>query len=1303
MSTSTRGARASSRAGGRGAGGGRDAAAAARRGRRAIAARVAPGDRARAREAIDLDAIDVPRDLVQIRAYVRWEEAGKPEDTSADWRALEFERAREDLRRECARGTTLNEIRRRYGQPEVPGDDVVVLDRGYGESAREAENARGEAEGGESMETLAAPEVAETRASAPAPVSNRRERDIRAMLPRRTDPSAEGERSAKAEAPSTVARWREATSDAEGWTLISDSTSPLADGELLVQVFESSGRDEEAMSAPRRKIVGRRVVLTTNALEPLVCHWGAAKIEPGEWALPPESVRPPGSVEVGPIACETPMEDFTGCFPLSMSGSVDEEGFGECAFMQRLVFDLPGDGPNELMGLSFVFRNVGGSSWFKDSSNGNSNYRVSCTRPTEHKSTASDELIDTITRAEAGGNWWSLMHRFNLATSLLEKHCVKAESESKAREAAAKIFVWLRYSATRQLTWQRNYNVKPRELSSAQSRLTHCLAEIYTSQPHLRDMARLMLSTVGRGGESGQGQQIRDEILNIMHRNGIKEVKGIWMEEWHQKLHNNTTPDDIVICEAYLAFLQANGDLSAYWRVLDEGGVSRERLESFERPVRSEPIWRPQIKDNLIRDFKNYLKILKAVHGGADLTQSFNVCRDRLSNDCQRALEYICANQGGADVFNLVNACLEARHGVRDAGLAEPSDTPWCRELIYLDLAIADVSNRAIQGGSDAVTDTQGLLTLTDMVLEDLCLSLPSSNDDLLYSLINWRRILELQRSGDSEWALRAKATVDRIRLALTEHATEIHDAMQPAASTIGKRCDCDKWTIDLFSEEVIRGGPAFALSLMLTRLDPYLRREANMGEWQIISPATCVGEVLHVKTLAEVMNNSFSTPTVLVCDHVGGDEEIPKGATAVLTGSSVDVLSHSAVRARNGGVLFATCYEPTVLDKIGRNSKKAIKLSITADECVSFEEIDYSSLGRENSPASEANGSDAGRINIKAIDFAGEVAVGMDDFRENLVGAKARNTKALRDALTSGGIPGWINLPVSVAIPFGTFEHVLACPENAKQAKTMARLASEIDDSNGTSLAASLKVCRACVRSLIPPAGMLTRLADVMQRGGIEPPADDQTWDLAWRAICDVWASKWNDRAYVSMRNRGLDHNNLRMSVLVQPVINADHAFVIHTVNPSTGTEDELYAEVVQGMGETLVGNYPGRALSFTVKKSPEGAVSEPVIHGYPSKNTVLRVPCQTLIFRSDSNGEDLEGYAGAGLYESVPMHATVEYHADYASDALIWDRNARSDVLTAVARAGVAIERALGAAQDVEGVIRGGAVFVVQTRPQV
>lgn len=34
--------------------------------------------------------------------------------------------------------------------------------------------------------------------------------------------------------------------------------------------------------------------------------------------------------------------------------------------------------------------------------------------------------------------------------------------------AMADIYVWLRYSASRQLTWQRNYNTQPRILSAAQ-------------------------------------------------------------------------------------------------------------------------------------------------------------------------------------------------------------------------------------------------------------------------------------------------------------------------------------------------------------------------------------------------------------------------------------------------------------------------------------------------------------------------------------------------------------------------------------------------------------------------------------------------------------------------------------------------------------------------------------------------------------------------------------------------------------------------------------------------------------------
>jgi len=166
---------------------------------------------------------------------------------------------------------------------------------------------------------------------------------------------------------------------------------------------------------------------------------------------------------------------------------------------------------------------------------------------------------------------------------------------------------------------------------------------------------------------------------------------------------------------------------------------------------------------------------------------------------------------------------------------------------------------------------------------------------------------------------------------------------------------------------------------------------------------------------------------------------------------------------------------------------------------------------------------------------------------------------------------------------------------------------------------------------------------------------------------------------------------------VLVQEVVRADYAFVIHTVNPSNGNPNELFAEVVLGLGETLVGNYPGRALSFVFDKKS----SQETLLSFPSKSVGLYG--EGLIFRSDSNGEDLPGYAGAGLYDSVLLQPPREIQLDYSKQPIVWDESFRHQTLAKVARLGVEIERALGAPQDIEGAISGADCFVVQTRPQV
>ena len=153
----------------------------------------------------------------------------------------------------------------------------------------------------------------------------------------------------------------------------------------------------------------------------------------------------------------------------------------------------------------------------------------------------------------------------------------------------------------------------------------------------LRMWVRLLLTTLGRGGE---GQRVRDEILHIMHRNNLKELSGTFVEEWHQKLHNNTTPDDVVICSAYLAFLRSNGDLKP---VLPHPGSGRRHARTAARdssgPSRPIPSFWPTARMRSSRSLRTFLQILKAVHSGTDLESAAATARGRLGPGPKQKLD----------------------------------------------------------------------------------------------------------------------------------------------------------------------------------------------------------------------------------------------------------------------------------------------------------------------------------------------------------------------------------------------------------------------------------------------------------------------------------------------------------------------------------------------------------------------------------------------------------------------------------------------------------------------------------------
>lgn len=117
--------------------------------------------------------------------------------------------------------------------------------------------------------------------------------------------------------------------------------------------------------------------------------------------------------------------------------------------------------------------------------------------------------------------------------------------------------------------------------------------------------------------------------------------------------------------------------------------------------------------------------------------------------------------------------------------------------------------------------------------------------------------------------------------------------------------------------------------------------------------------------------------------------------------------------------------------------------------------------------------------------------------------------------------------------------------------------------------------------------------------------------------------------------------------------VLPGQYAFVLHTASPFSGARGEMYGEMVCGLGETLVGNHPGRPLAFSDR--PDG--SDMQLLALPSKRQGLFVPAEgTLIARSDTNGEDLDGYAGAGLYDRCARLGTSVAWSLTALACCVW-----------------------------------------------
>lgn len=271
----------------------------------------------------------VPQDLINVKAYLLWEDNGRP--PGADFGP----QARQMLEQELANGASLAQIEAKLKAPPPPRSKTPAARAPAAPAAPPPAPA-------------APPPPAKTEIGAP---SGTKLRDPMSLIRKPGSGSGSGAPALLSEINRKVVSPLKPLLDLAGadsatkWKRmfnLGNKTSCL--------VVVSQWRDDQPVE----------VTITTDNPNEIVLHYGLLAEGQKKWTLPPKDCRPADTEEATSSACETPLSECTQEECLLEIG-------GQKVPLQRVTLSIPATRVSEFSGLSFVLRSADQSVWWKDS------------------------------------------------------------------------------------------------------------------------------------------------------------------------------------------------------------------------------------------------------------------------------------------------------------------------------------------------------------------------------------------------------------------------------------------------------------------------------------------------------------------------------------------------------------------------------------------------------------------------------------------------------------------------------------------------------------------------------------------------------------------------------------------------------------------------------------------------------------------------------------------------------------------------------------------------------------------------
>ena len=657
-----------------------------------------------------------------------------------------------------------------------------------------------------------------------------------------------------------------------------------------------------------------------------------------------------------------------------------------------------------------------------------------------------------------------------------------------------------------------------------------------------------------------------------------------------------------------------------------------------------------------------------------------------------------------------------------------------------------------VEANSAATLETQALI----LSLENLALSGvdPIESRALESELRAWGN---LSASTARNELLRTKATLQRTRRLAEDFGTRTIGLLSERAEKLGRALGVAEYAIRVFSEADIRSHLVFQVSKLATGLSRCIRHRLKLPPWDVLVPGTVVGRATALDSL-EAWVPDTQEPTVVLLKDAAGDEEIPGNIAGIVLGHGMPHLSHLAVRARQAGVVFIACEEPEHFNRVLSLDGQMVSLRASADTVVwepkpqgtvtvSDDTLSHSEGERDGVRGRAQRANNPGKLLKNPRDAAwGHAAyrissdsdlpcrpgaptgrspqtacVPLEQATLENSGGKAAGARRLLELSREKG--AGFNAPAGLAIPFGVMEQALQAEMDYKQ------LLKDLNTLPPPEFEAATRRLRELVQDLRVPDAVLTKLRDSfsdqtalvvrssanledteqLAGAGLYESVINVSLSEVAAAVRRVWSSLWTQRAALSRRQAGIPPEEAHMAVLIQELVEPDFAFVLHTVNPITLDPKSLYAEIVVGLGETLVSAATAGEPYRLACDKPSETVT---ILAFANFSQALRSRAKALspsLERRAPNPGSKPPAMGEPSSRSAELHSAVPQTSSLHPEPLDYSRidfsrhpASLESLGRRLCRIGTFVEKAIGLPQDIEGVLAQDKVFLVQTRPQ-